>query len=189
MFLIKLILKPIFKLIFTVILLVGIIAALLYFAFFNTKPAEYPYQNTVDQITSIEIAEISFENGTPAPTGMGIITDKEGFIADLNEIDCNQGIEISSAIHIANNKKFEGIIITYADGRKEIITAYISYGQSHEETNMFGSLYSFDLEQFDALLDEYKDLYVETDGNLLPDLGDIELPDLDGIELPEDLGN
>ena len=168
------------------VIVVGGAVAFIYFSFFNPQPAEYAYMNPADQITSIEIAEISFADGNPTPTGIGFITDKEAFIADLNELECNKGINVSSLQHLSSDQKIEGIVIHYQDGSFEIITAYLSVGMEEGAANLSGGLYSFDVDEFEDMLDEYKDLYTENldDLNKIPDLDGVEIPD---VEIPEDL--
>ena len=189
--------KFLFKLIFKLLLLVVVVAAalgFLYVKFFNPQPADYPYLNSVDQIKSIEIAEISFEGGSPSPTGIGVITDKEAFINDLNQLQCSKGLDLNSIGVLSSNQSIEGIVIHYQDGTSQIITAYISVNIGAESSG----LYSFDVEEFSEMLDEYKDLYTEDidglnkfpslDGIEIPDLDGIEIPDLDGIEIPDGIG-
>lgn len=171
------------------LLIVGGALAFIYFSFFNPQPAEYVYVNPADQITSIEIAEISFANGEPTPTGIGVITDKEAFLADFEELECNKGIDLNSLSYISGSQSIEGIVIHYADGSTEIITAYVSLGlKQSESVGLSSSLYSFDPEEFGEMLDEYKDLYVNPeDLENLPNLDGVEIPE--DIEIPEDLGN
>lgn len=177
----KFLFKLFFTLILVVVIAVGGAAAYIYYSFFNVQPvAEYVHMNSADQITSIEIAKISFEGSIPSPAGMGVITDKEAFLADLNELQCYKGIDINSVGYITESQSLEGIVIHYADGSTEYITPYISVGVLADNSGITGNLYSFKPDEFSKMLEKYKDLYVN------PDILD-KIPSLDGIELPDDI--
>ena len=180
----KFLFKLFFTLILVVVIAVGGAAAYLYYSFFNPQPTEYAHMSSADQITSIEIAEISFASGIPSPAGMGVITDKEAFLADLAELQCYKGIDLNSLGYISNSQSIEGIVIHYADGSTEYITPYLSVGVVGGASSLSGSLYSFNPEEFGAMLDEYKDLYVEDFDNIKITDG-IEIPD--DFEIPEDI--
>ena len=167
--------RLIISLILITMLIVGAIAFVIYNTFFNPTPVEYSYMNPADQITSIEIAEVSFAEGVPSTTGVGYITDKEAFISDLNEVQCYSGINLGTVPHLIEDKKIDGIVIHYADGSSEIITAYLSIGVAENSTGISGDMYSFDVKAFNELFNEYKDLFVDLD----------QIPNLDGVELPQ----
>ena len=185
----KFLIKLFLTLVLLVVIVVGGAAAYLYFSFVNPTPAEYAHISTADQVTSIELAEISFENGIPQPTGIGVITDKEAFLADLDELQCYKGLDLNSLDYWTESKSVEGIVIHYADGSSEIITAYVSINKKDGQTSLFAAdgktIYSFNPEEFSSMLDEYKDLYITEGSDKIPGLDGIEIPD--DFEIPDDL--
>lgn len=161
----KKLLSLIICLILIPVLILGGALAAVYFTYFNPQPAEYSYLNPVEEIVSIEFAEVSFTDGNVSANGIGFIEDIEGFMDDLNSLDCHEGLSIDAIVTLVKTQEADGLVINYADGSYEIITPYVCVNselsiQSVEDVlNM--NIYGYDVEQFKNMLEGYKELYLD----------------------------
>ncbi len=141
------------------IILIGGLAALLYFTYFDVQPAQYPFLHDVSQVQSIEYARFVFSDDGLTPEKVGIVLDTEGFMQDLKATDCHTGIEVNEFMDLINGQPIDGVVINYTDGSFDFITPYLCINSKYNPKGVVDLLntkvYGYDDVKFAALIDKY----------------------------------
>ena len=153
-------------------IVLGGLAGIVYFTFFNPTPTEYPLLHSVEDVVSVEYAHVKLVEGELQGVGLGYVEDIDAFMTDFLSVDCYDGISYNSVSKITSDSiTIDGFIINYADGSYEIVSIYISANSTLSVDSLADlfkqKFYSFDQEGFKSLIDTYK-VDISTDNPVLP---------------------
>ena len=141
------------------VLLLGGAVATIYYVYFNPQPAEYQFLNPAEEIDSIEYADVSFTGGVIKAEGFGFVKNTESLMADLDGLDCHEGVSFEAIETLAKDLTVKGFVVNYTDGSYEIITPYISVNSelTIEEIQdiLEARIYGYNVEAFDKLFNKY----------------------------------
>ena len=149
------------------IILIGGLAALLYFTYFDVQPAQYPFLHDVSQVQSIEYARFVFSDDGLTPEKVGIVLDTEGFMQDLKATDCHTGIEVNEFMDLINGQPIDGVVINYTDGSFDFITPYLCINSKYNPKvdAIFSELFSRFLIDKNVMKDTAKAMKFFTDSS------------------------
>lgn len=171
--------RALFTLILVIILipviLLGGIAAMLYYTYFDVQPAQYPFFHEESEIQSIEYARFVFGDEGLVPEKVGIVLDTEGFMNDLKASNCHTGIEVNQFFDLTNGQPLDGVIINYKDGSFDFITPYLCINSTYNPKGVIDLLntkvYGYDDAEFAELIDKYG---LEISEDILEDFENME---------------
>ena len=156
----KKLLSLIICLIIIPVLILGGALAAVYYTYFNPTPAEYEYLNPQSEVSMIEYANVSLESGVVTTKSFGFVGDTAGFLADLDALECHDGLSFEAIKVLLEDQSIEGIVINYKDGSYEVITPYFSVNSETKletvEDILNAKIYGYDVEAFRAMLQKHK---------------------------------